>query len=232
MGAYISNQVKMHAYHLNFEILKNEFCKFHKRKFWRNPSSGRPTWNGQRLKLLLKIFHFWEFFNLGRPPMRIRPPEKSLCFSTFFECVFEPSIIIFRAPSSPHLLSSASLSPWPSKVVCFLTLPLFWVRLQALTSFERAFEPSLPVERDFKPSLHFERTFEPSLFLEHAFEPSLPFERAFEPSTILLSAPSSPHFPFSFYLGRLPITMRPFSLDLSKKKFLVLFFIGQVAWNN
>jgi hypothetical protein len=47
-----------------------------------------------------------------------------------------------------------------------------------------------------------------------------------------LSAPSSPHFPFSFYLGRLPITMRPFSLDLSKKKFLVLFFIGQVAWNN
>jgi hypothetical protein len=106
------------------------------------------------------------------------------------------------------------------------------VRLQALTSFERAFEPSLPVERDFKPSLHFERTFEPSLFLEHAFEPSLPFERAFEPSTILLSAPSSPHFPFSFYLGRLPITMRPFSLDLSKKKFLVLFFIGQVAWNN
>jgi hypothetical protein len=42
MGAYILNQVKMHAYHLNFETLDNEFCKFHKRKFWRNPSSGRP----------------------------------------------------------------------------------------------------------------------------------------------------------------------------------------------
>jgi hypothetical protein len=27
MGAYISNQVKMHAYHLNFETLDNEFCK-------------------------------------------------------------------------------------------------------------------------------------------------------------------------------------------------------------
>jgi len=35
MKAYISNQVKMHSYHLNFEILDNEFCKFHKRKFWR-----------------------------------------------------------------------------------------------------------------------------------------------------------------------------------------------------
>jgi hypothetical protein len=68
-----------------------------------------------------------------------------------------------------------------------------------------------------------------------------------------LSAPSSPHFPFSFYLGRLPITMRPFSLDLSKKnssfysssgrslgtirplakpfsRFILP--IGQVAWNN
>ena len=125
MGAYILNQVKMHVYHLNFETLDNEFCKFHKRKFWRNPSSGRPTWNGQRLKLLLKIFHFWEFFNLGRPPMRIRPPEKSLCFSTSFECTFEPSIIIFRAPSSTHFLSSAPSSLWPSKVVRFLTLPPF-----------------------------------------------------------------------------------------------------------
>jgi len=228
MGAYISNQVKMHAYHLNFEILDNEFCKFHKRKFWRNPSSGRPTWNGQRLKLLLKIFHFWEFFNLDRPPIRIRPTEKSLCFFTFFDRAFKPSILIFRAPSSPHLLSSAPLSTWPSKVVRFLTLPLFWVRLQALTSFKRAFEPSLLVERAFEPSFLFERAFEPSHFLKRAFEPSLPFE----PSTILLSAPSSPHFPFSFYLGRSPITMRPFifylgrspitkrpfSLYLSKKK--------------
>jgi len=31
MWAYISNQVKMHAYHLNFETLDNEFCKLHKR---------------------------------------------------------------------------------------------------------------------------------------------------------------------------------------------------------
>jgi len=101
------------------------------------------------------------------------------------------------------------------------------VRLLALTSFERTFEPSLPVERDF--------------------EPSLPFERAFEPSTILLSASSSPHFPFSFYLGRSPIimrpflsffyfgrspiTIRPFSLYLSKKKQfhrLILHRVGRL----
>ena len=147
-------------------------------------------WNCQRLKLLLKIFHFWEFFNLGRPPMRIRPTEKSLCFSTFFNRAFEPSIIIFRAPSSLHLLSSTPLSTWPSKVVRFLTLPLFWVRLRALTSFERAFEHSLPVERAFEPSFPFERTYEPSHFLKHACEPSLPFEHTFEPS-----------FSFLFLLG-------------------------------
>jgi hypothetical protein len=28
-GAYISNQVNMHAYHLNFETLDNECCKFY-----------------------------------------------------------------------------------------------------------------------------------------------------------------------------------------------------------
>jgi len=134
-----------------------------------------------------------------------------------FKCAFEPSIIIFSTPSSPHLLSSAPLSPWPSKVVRFLTLPLFRVRLRALTSFEHAFELSLPVECNFEPSLFLECAFEPSLYFKRAFEPSLPFERAFEPSTILLSAPSSPHFPFSFYLGRSPITMRPF---------LFLFLLG------
>jgi hypothetical protein len=60
----------------------------------------------------------------------------------------------------------------------------------------------------------------------------------------LSSAPSSPHFPFSFYLGRSPITMRPFlfylgrspitmrlfSLYLSKKKFphLILHRAGRL----
>jgi len=117
--------------HIIFETLNNEFYKFHYRKFQWNPSSGRPTWNGQRLKLFLKIFHFWEFFNLGKLSMRIKPPEKFMCFSTSFECAFEPSIIIFRAPLSPHFLSSVPSSPWPSKVVFFLTLPPF---LRALSS--------------------------------------------------------------------------------------------------
>jgi len=64
-----------------------------------------------RLILLLKIFHFWEFFNLGRPPMRIRPPEKSLNFSTSFDCAFEPSIIILSVSLSPHLQGSAFPNP-------------------------------------------------------------------------------------------------------------------------
>jgi hypothetical protein len=41
-------------------------------------------------KIEIAFENFWEFFNLGKSPIRIRLPEKSLCFSTFFECVFEP----------------------------------------------------------------------------------------------------------------------------------------------
>jgi hypothetical protein len=187
-------------------------------------------------------------------------------------------MIIFRAPPSPHFLSSAPSSPWPYKVVRFLTLPpfsraslspylllsapssphLFRARLWALAFlFEGDFKPSHFLKHACEPSLPIEPAFEPSHFLKHVFEPSLSFERAFEPSTILLSAPSSLHFPFSFfylsrspltmrsfiyiyiyiyiyifYLVRSPITMRPVSLYLSKKKIFVLFFIGQVTWNN
>jgi hypothetical protein len=133
----------MHSYHLNFETLDNEFCKFHMRKFQRNPSSGRPTWNCQRSNLLLKIFYFWEFFNLDRSPIRNRPSKKSLCFSTSFECAFEPLIIIFRALSSPYLLSSVPSSSWPSKVLRFLTLPPFSRTPLSLTSLQmhpRAFD--------------------------------------------------------------------------------------------
>jgi len=57
------------------------------------------------------------------------------------------------------------------------------------------------------------------------------FECTFEPSTILLSAPSSPHFPFSFYLGRSSITMRPFLFLLGQvthyNKTLSFFFLGR-----
>jgi hypothetical protein len=159
-----------------------------------------------QLEMAKKWNCFWKIFNLGRLPMRIRPPKKSLCFSYhFFECAFEPSIIIFRAPSRPHFLSSAPSSPWPSKVVRFLTLPLFWVRLQALTSFECAFEPSLflstfRVLTFFRGRLRALASFSSaplsSRFLfERALEPSLPFECAFEPSPPS-SAPSSPLLPF------------------------------------
>ena len=162
MGAYISKQVKMHAYHLNFETLNNEFCKFYMRKFQRNPSSGRPTWNGQYWNCFWKFFTFENFSSWAGRPWELGH-LKNLC-------IFPP-------------LSSAPSSPWPSKVVRFLTLPpfsrtplsfylvssaplsprfllnapsnphlfrarlwafglSFWARLQPLTSFKRAFEPS------------------------------------------------------------------------------------------
>ena len=37
-----------------------------------------------KIEIAFEIFHFWEIFNLGRPPIRIKPPEKSLYFSTTF----------------------------------------------------------------------------------------------------------------------------------------------------
>ena len=89
-----------------------------------------------------------------------------------------------------------------------------------MAKFEIAFENFSPL-RNFtldrpptrirpqkKISLYFSTTFSrPSKVVHFLTLP--PFERAFEPSTILLSAPLSPHFSFSCYLGRSPITMRP-----------------------
>jgi hypothetical protein len=74
------------------------------------------------LKLLWKNFHFWEFFNLSRPPMRNRPPKKKKKrkknnFAIFFHhiSVSTPEVVYFLSylllssfssvPSSPHLIS-------------------------------------------------------------------------------------------------------------------------------
>jgi len=138
------------------------------------------------------FFIFWEIFNLGRPPMRIKPPEKSLCFSTSFECAFEPLMIIFRVPPSPYLL----------------------VRLRGLISFKCAFEPLIRIFRALSspylllsaPSslwaLFLER-FQALIFFQVRLQALSPFKCAFEPLTIqgsafrnptfLSSAPSSPH---------------------------------------
>jgi len=78
------------------------------------------------------------------------------------------------------------LSPWPSKVVCFLTLPPFRERLQALASFSSA--PSSPWTSKIMCFLTL------PLF-ECAFEPSSLFECAFEPSP-LFKYVSSPHCAF------------------------------------
>jgi hypothetical protein len=43
--------------------------------------------NGQKLKCLWKLLTFEKYFDLGRPPTRIRPHEKSLYFSTWVSLV-------------------------------------------------------------------------------------------------------------------------------------------------
>jgi len=102
-----------------------------------------------------------------------------------FKCAFEPLIIIFRALSSPYLLSNAPPSLW--------------------TSFFRALS---------SPYLLLSATLSPRIFSSTPLSPRF-----------LSSAPSSPQpsfwvrlraliFLFFFYLGRSPITMRPFSLYL------------------
>jgi len=141
MGAYISKQVKMHAYHL-WDI-KQWVVQISLQKIPTESIKWKANLKWPGLKLLLKNFHFWEFFNLGRPPTRIRPSEKSLCFSITLKCAFEPLIIIFRVLSSLNLLSSAPSSPWPSKVLCFLALPPFSRTPSSFTSLQmhpRAFD--------------------------------------------------------------------------------------------
>jgi len=106
-------------------------------------------------------------------------------------CVFPPSLnapsslrsSFFRALSSPYFLSSAPSSPWPSKVVRFLTLPSFSsAPLSPCFPFERAFEPS-PSFRARLWALASLRArlwalvYFSSMPLSHRFL----FERAFEP---------------------------------------------------
>ena len=126
-----------------------------------------------KFEIAFENFSHLRNFNLGRPPMRIRPQKKNL-------------FVFFH-----HLFSTIQGSAFPNP-----------------TSFRARLQP-----------------------LDH------PFKCAFEPSFFfLLLLGQVTHYNETlsfFYLGRSPITIRPFSLYLSKKNnFLVLFFIGQVAWNN
>jgi len=70
-GTYISKQVKMHAYHLNFETFKNAFCKFHKRNPWWDPSKGKPPWNGQIENDLEKFLTFEKFVTWASRPWEL-----------------------------------------------------------------------------------------------------------------------------------------------------------------
>ena len=132
-------------------------------------------------------------FNLGRPPMRIRPQKKEKEISLYFSTTFSQ----------------------PSKVVCFLTLASFRARLWALTSFRahlRALDHSFKCA--FEPSPPFECTFESSL---PSSAPSSPWPSFWVRlrALIFLSlftwvGHPSRGDPFFFYLGRSPIIIRPF----------------------
>ena len=65
MGAYISNQVKMHAYHLNFETLDNEFANF-----IRENSGGIHQVEGQlemaRIEIAFEKFSLLRIFQPGQ----------------------------------------------------------------------------------------------------------------------------------------------------------------------
>jgi len=123
-----------------------------------------------KIEIAVEIFFiFWEIFNLGRPPMRIKPPEKSLCFSTSFECSFEPLMIIFRAPPSPYLL----------------------VRLRALISFKCAFEPLIRIFRALSSPYLLLSAPSSLISFKCAFEPLSIIFRALSSPYLLSSAPSS-----------------------------------------
>jgi hypothetical protein len=127
------------------------------------------------LKLLLKNFHFWEFFNLGRPPMRIRPPKKKN-LSIFFHhiSVSTPEVVHFL---SYLLLSSFSSVPSSPRLISIRAR--LWALI--LSPFERAFEPS-------------------SYLHSRAPSSPRPSKVVHFLSYLLWSASSSPHFPSSFYL--------------------------------
>jgi len=190
MGAYISKQVKMHAYHL-WDI-KQWVVQISLQKIPTESIKWKANLKWPGLKLLLKNFHFWEFFNLGRPPTRIRPSEKSLYFSITLKCAFEPLIIIFRALSSLYLLSKCAFELLTIQGIAFLSLT---------SLFENTFEPYLPsnapsslwssflgclwvfaflVECLWALAFLFESAFEPSLPSSSTFEHSLSSSSAFE----------------------------------------------------
>jgi len=153
MGAYISNQVKMHAYHLNFETLDNGFWNL-----IRENSGGIHQEEGQlemaKIEIAFENFSLLRIFQPGQAAHENWATGKISVFLTSFECAFEPSTIKGSAfpilpplewafEPSPHFFSSAPSSPQLSKVVYFLSYLLlsapssphlnsFRVRLRAL----------------------------------------------------------------------------------------------------
>jgi len=104
MGTYISNQVKMHAYHLNFETLDNEFCKFHKRNLWWDPLNVRPPWNGKDWNCLKR--HRFIYYS----PKKERP--KRCRFERYYGSSPSPR---HAKQGKKKIFSSSVLTDFPSQ---------------------------------------------------------------------------------------------------------------------
>jgi len=123
------------------------------------------------LKLLLKHFHFWEFFSLGRLPIRIRLHKKKIK-----KIKKKKFLYIFPPHFSFHSWSSA-----------FPILPPFEF------FFEHAFEPSSYLHSSTPSSPRF-------ISISRVPSSPQPSKVVHFLSYLLWSASSSPHFSLSFYL--------------------------------
>ena len=168
--------------HIIFKTLNNEFCKFHYRKFQRNTSSGRPTWNGQDWNCFWKFFTFEKFSSWAGRPWE-SGHLKNLC-------VFPPPL---NVPSSLWSSSSSVFEP----LLLFerlWALAFLFERLWALASLRAPLSPHFFFSAPLSPHFVFERLGALTSFRVRLRALYHSFECAFKLSTILLSAPSSPHF--------------------------------------
>jgi len=153
MGAYISNQVKIHVYHITLkhwtlcQELKNTFeCAF-------EPSTIKGS-----------AFPILPLFKCAFEPS-LHSFSSTSSSSRPSKVVHFLSYLLLSALSSPHLIPfRARLRALDHQRWCISYPTSFWVRLRDLNSFlfERAFESSTIKGGAFPILPSFECTFEPS----------------------------------------------------------------------
>ena len=66
MGAYISKQVKMHAYHLKFETLDNEFFLISYEKIPMESIKWKANLKWPNIEIIVECFSFFRIFQHGK----------------------------------------------------------------------------------------------------------------------------------------------------------------------